>query len=224
MDAEQISRLFAAPVSTCVATPQMYDADLFPQEAEAIVGAVTGRRREFAAGRACARVALGGLGAVADPILVGPGRAPVWPGGYVGSISHCIGFCGAVVASASLVRGIGFDAEGAEPLTAEMARLICRPDEVEHFATSPEPSGSSWSKLAFSAKEAFYKCYYPLTRTVLDFGDVSVRFSTRTGCAEGGFQIALVRPDRPLHSLQKAFRGSWRVTNGRIYSGVTLFC
>ncbi|MEO8114922.1 MAG: 4'-phosphopantetheinyl transferase superfamily protein [Phenylobacterium sp.] len=222
MDAEQIARLFTVPVSACVATPEMYGAQLFPQEQDAVAKAVVRRRREFAAGRACARAAPSGLGLIAGPIAVGADRGPVWPHGYLGSITHCDGFCCAIAARSSAVRGLGIDVEGADPFEPEMARLICRPDELARFAAVPGPTGSSWPKLAFSAKEAFYKCYRPLAATVLDFLDVSVWFSPGQTASEGRFRIALEAPGKPLDGLQSAFRGRWRIEAGRVHAGVTL--
>ena len=76
--ARKARRLFPMKVEVCVATPEMYESPLFAVEASAMSRAVPERRREFVAGRSCARVALARLGAPASPICVGPDRAPVW--------------------------------------------------------------------------------------------------------------------------------------------------
>src|SRR5277367_2552834 len=62
--------------------------------------AVRARRTEFLAGRACARSALRKLadGRADDAIPIGPDRAPVWPAGIVGAITHAHGFAAAAVA------------------------------------------------------------------------------------------------------------------------------
>ncbi len=222
MDAEGISQLFAAPVSAWVATPEMYDAPLFPEEQEAVARGVLRRRREFAAGRACARVALSRLGVVPVPIPQGADRAPIWPDGYVGSITHCPGFCGAVSAPSRVAQAVGLDAETADPLPPDMARLVCRPDELDRFAAQPEPVGSTWPKLTFSAKEAFYKYYFPLSKTHLGFEEVSIWFTGGPAASNGGFRVVLVTAGKPLGGLQNAFRGRWRVAGARVYAGVIL--
>src|ERR1700761_3617241 len=75
------------------------DVTLFPDE-EALLGrAVEKRRREFAAGRGCARRALAALGLPPAPLLPGEGGAPRWPDGVVGSITHCAGYAAAAVAA-----------------------------------------------------------------------------------------------------------------------------
>jgi 4'-phosphopantetheinyl transferase EntD len=92
-----------------------YDVRLFPEERSAIAGAVEKRRREFVGARFCARSALEQLGLPAAPILPGPGGAPLWPEGVVGSITHCDGYCASAVASARGVLAVGIDAEPAAP-------------------------------------------------------------------------------------------------------------
>ena len=56
------------------------------------------RLAEFRHGRACARLALGRIGAGAHDIPVGASREPIWPTGVVGSISHAGTAAAAVVA------------------------------------------------------------------------------------------------------------------------------
>src|SRR5690242_12311145 len=67
-------------------------AELFPQEFDSIARATELRRKEFATGRACARAALARLGRPSAAVLRGPGGAPQWPEGVVGSITHCVGY------------------------------------------------------------------------------------------------------------------------------------
>lgn len=81
-------------------------ADMLPSEEALVARAVDKRRREFATGRDCARRALSQLGWDEVPILAGPKREPLWPAGIVGSITHCPGYCAAIVArSTSLLGG-----------------------------------------------------------------------------------------------------------------------
>ena len=47
------------------------------------------------------------------------------------------------------------------------------------------PRAPTWGKLMFCAKESFYKCYFPLSRTLLGFLDVEVEFERRRCAASG---------------------------------------
>ena len=91
--------------STAVAGFEFYGAGepgwLRPEERAYVESAVPRRVREFAAGRQCARLALRELGGPDEAIPVGLSRQPKWPPGIVGSITHTVGYCLAVVA----VRG-----------------------------------------------------------------------------------------------------------------------
>ena len=121
---------------------------------------VSARRVEFAAGRSAARAAMAALGLPPLPILMGADRAPVWPGGVTGTITHCAGACLALAGRAADWRGLGLDAEPLVPLEAGLWPLILGPDE----------EGDGLQALrSFVAKEAAYKAQYPLSRTLFDF-------------------------------------------------------
>ena len=143
--------------------------------------AVERRRRDFAAGRACARWALEKLGIVNYPLLAGSDRAPVWPDGVVGSITHCRGFAGAVVARREVLRGIGVDAELSDPLDPELVDLVCTVDERIRLAQLPGLPPNGWAKVVFSAKEAVYKCLSTAAHVALDFADVEIRLVPHVG-------------------------------------------
>ena len=84
------------------------DAPLFPVEETSVAHAVPKRRTEFRTGRAYARAALAALGCAPAPIPVGESRQPLWPNGFLGSISHS----GPWVGCAAVRCGrVGFDVE-----------------------------------------------------------------------------------------------------------------
>lgn len=215
-----IQMLFDVPVSLCVATPAMYGERLWAQEVDTVKGAVAKRKREYAAGRAAARAALRELGVPPGPILTQPDRAPEWPRQFVGSISHCDSCCVAVVARRGRTVGVGIDVEQATRLPEEILRTVCSADEINRFGTPPLLN-SDWGKLAFCAKEAFYKCYYPLTKTFLDFSDVSVLFSAEAQCESGNFSAVITSPDKPKLSEGFVIVGRWCVAEGYVLAGVT---
>ena len=149
-------------------------AALLPDEAECVRRAVPSRRREFAVGRWCARNALEQLQVVGHALTVGPDRAPKWPAEVVGSISHCKGFVGAVVAQSASLVGLGFDVELAAPLEDALVTMICTDTELDWSATIPPPPATNWPKVIFSAKESVHKCIAPLSGVMLDFLEVTL--------------------------------------------------
>jgi len=180
---------------------------LYPDELAAVARAVASRRREFALGRQCARLALGRLGAAAGAIPVGADRAPVWPSGVTGSITHCAGVVAAAVAWSRALAGLGIDVEPAGPLDPALLPLICGPDE----RWLVERTGRSWGKLLFSAKESLFKCVFPRTKVFLELRDVALD----------------VRPDGTFTATSalvdlSTVRGRWAETSTHVVTSATL--
>lgn len=144
---------------------------LFPEEAAHVARAVPSRRAEFRAGRTAARQALTQLGCQTLCIPASPDRAPVWPKGVSGSISHTAGAAIAVVADSARHRYLGIDIEPSDPLPEELIAEICRPEEI---ASVPGPRRPVVARRIFSAKEALYKAQYPRSQTIFGFHALTV--------------------------------------------------
>jgi 4'-phosphopantetheinyl transferase EntD len=126
------------------------------------------------------------LGIREYPLIAGTDRAPVWPTGVVGSITHCKGFTGAVVARREEFGGIGLDAEGAAELDEKLVPYVCTDAERAWTAVATSGPRCGWPKAFFSAKEAVHKCIAPASGVTLGFRDVEVRFSPDPGSPEEG--------------------------------------
>ena len=192
---------------------------LHPLEANFVRDAVPRRRREFAMGRTCARRALARLGIENRPLLPGHDRAPLWPRGIVGSISHCEGFCAVAVARRDRTHSIGLDVELRLPLDVRLMQTICTPAEraalLRTTAALPE---ADWAAIVFSAKESFFKCLYPFRPRFLDFHDVEIVLEP----ARGAFRA---RPGRDIGlstALVGAMRGRFALDEACIFTAVTL--
>lgn len=147
---------------------------LYPEEQDAVARAVVRRQREFAAGRAAAREAMRRIGLQPCAVPSGPDRAPVWPPGLTGSISHTRQICVAVVAPTREVGTIGIDVEDGAPIDPDLWGSICTPEEQRHLHSLREQERGHVVARLFSAKESFYKWQYPLTGLLLDFQEVRV--------------------------------------------------
>jgi len=147
---------------------------IFPEEEDLIKDAVPKRRREFIAGRIYARQALSELGHPPGPIVKNSCRAPLWPDGFVGAISHTHALCAAVVGRAADIASIGVDLEDDTELEPELIPIICDPSELRGRSGIETSIAIDLPKLVFIAKEALYKLYNPITRYFLDFLDVNI--------------------------------------------------
>jgi 4'-phosphopantetheinyl transferase EntD len=165
---------------------------LYPDEARYLKKAVRKRAEEFAAGRLCARLLLSEFGIENFPIQVGAHRQPLWPETLVGSITHTTDFCAAVVAPKKSLRSVGLDTEIAGSVKLELWRSICTPAETAWLHSLPGPEQLGAATLIFSAKEAFYKCQFPVTQEYLGFQEVSVELPA-WGEKRGLFKIVANR-------------------------------
>jgi 4'-phosphopantetheinyl transferase EntD len=196
---------------------------LKPEEARSIERAVPKRINEFAAGRQCARRALAELGFVDVPIPVAPDRQPVWPAGVIGSITHTAGLCAAVVAKDACMAALGVDTELSGAVKPDLWETICVAEESEWISALPPLERAPAVTMLFSAKEAFFKCQYPLVGERLNFDDLCV-----TGLAWGeGHGAFTMRPLRPIALIKRiggveALRGSYRFHEEFVSAGVCI--
>ncbi len=171
------------------------------------------RRREFAAGRHYARDALRALGVKAVAIPVQSTRDPAWPAGIVGAISHNREHCAAVVARGSMLAAIGLDIESADPLPEELVTLVCRPADCRDRAALERAIGVDLPKLVFVLKEAFYKAYFPTTKSFLEFKDVEIALDP----AGSRFEARLVAPSRPACFGRRTIGGRFGRTRNTLF-------
>jgi 4'-phosphopantetheinyl transferase EntD len=179
-----------APAGVAVAvTSPRGDADpLWPAEMDAVAQATPARQAEFAAGRTAARRALLALGRAPSAVPMGEDRAPVWPRAVVGSITHDLKACIAIVGERDRFKALGVDIEPALPLEADLFSEICRPEELAWLRQLPFDCRGVVARRFFSAKEAIYKCQYTISQEVFDFHALSVVFDK-----QGRFDARLMR-------------------------------
>ncbi|QLF91919.1 4'-phosphopantetheinyl transferase superfamily protein [Pseudomonas sp. ABC1] len=150
-----------------------------------IVRSVPRRQAEFIAGRLCAREALRVLTGLASIPAIGPDRAPQWPEGVCGSISHCGDIAMAVVAPLDSTACVGIDIEHRldERKAHELHEQILISRERERFLRLPTEQRGWLLSLTFSLKESLYKALYPLTGTHFYFEDAELLEHSNDGKA-----------------------------------------
>jgi 4'-phosphopantetheinyl transferase EntD len=195
-----------------------------PLEAPLVAKAVDKRKREFTSARHCARVAMEKLGVEPAPIMRGKSGAPQWPKGVVGSLTHCDGYRGAVLAYSMQVRSVGIDAEPHGPLPDGVLEAVSLPAEREWLETAGRED-IHWDRVLFCAKEATYKAWEPLTGRWLGFEDAHITFE-RTGSGDdlsGTFHSELLVPgDTVTGPPLSAFDGRWMVAGGLVMTAISV--
>jgi 4'-phosphopantetheinyl transferase EntD len=223
---------FRSLLSAAVVAAEMREpgdpAQLLPAEMGCLGRAAAARAAEFAAGRLCARSALRELGIIDFPLQVAPDRHPLWPPSVVGSITHTDGFCAAAVADRRRLLGIGIDTEVVAPMSQRLRARICVPAESDWLGSLPEADRAAAAMLIFSAKEAFYKCQYPLVGERLGFGDLYVEpthWKPLVARPAGGAAPFVVRPTRPIalaHRVPVPVHGRYRFHQQYVSTAIEL--
>ena len=194
------------------------EVELFPEERAVVRRAVDKRRREFTTARYCARAALAKLGVAAAPIVPGVRGEPQWPDGVVGSITHCAGYCAAAVAWKERIASVGIDAEPHEPLPDGVLDAVALPSE-RAWASSASNAPVHRDRLLFSAKEAVYKAWFPVTRRFLEFGQAELTFDLDSAT----FSARLLVPGPVVAGRELTeLTGRWSVTAGVVLTAVDL--
>lgn len=184
---DRLQALFAPDIAVAVTDPRAPHPAPWRDEAAAIARAGPRRRAEFAAGRAAARRAMQAMGHAPAPVTTGPDRAPVWPTGLVGSLSHCDSLCVAALGPAHGLRAIGVDIEEDIGLPCDLIPTICSLAERAWLSSQPQDQRARLAKLIFCAKECAYKCQYPVSGTLFDFDTLEITPDLDTGQFEATF-------------------------------------
>lgn len=128
------------------------------------------RQTEHLAGRIAAVYALRTVGEKSVP-GIGENRAPLWPIGLYGSISHCGQTAIAIVSH----RPVGIDIEEVMnvSLAESLAEQVASGAELTNLRAAPIPFPLALT-LAFSAKESLYKALSARYSQLLHFHDAVV--------------------------------------------------
>lgn len=215
--ARLLGRPFGARIAIVATDPRQVYPLPFPEEACVVQNALEVRRREFAAGRAAAHGAMRKLGLPVRPVPAAPSRAPVWPAGLVGSLSHCRSVCLAAVARAAELQSLGIDVEEDSPLDENLIPMICSHRERAWLSIQPTDRQGGLAKMIFSAKEAVFKGQFPVTGRMIDFHAIRVLPDLDSGRFEATF-----REEAGPFRIGDRITGVSTRTGGLILSGVGL--
>ena len=188
--AEAARDLLPSTVAVSTSDPRRGWSGLHPDEVPATANMGALRRLEYTAGRQAAHGAMDQLSISDQPVVNGSDRAPIWPAGIVGSISHTSDYCIAVAAYDNDIHTVGLDIEPKRALCAELIYEICNREERDWLANQPVEQQGYLARLMFSAKECAYKCQYPLTKKLFGFKVLNIDLDLE----EGSFSATFVQP------------------------------
>ena len=220
-----MTKLLGAVVPETVCAAEVFadppDLEPLPEEAPLVAKSMAKRRNEFVTVRYCARLALADLGVPPAPILKGDKGEPCWPDGVVGSLTHCLGYRGAVVARREQVRSVGIDAEPHDVLPDGVLGAISLAQERAELSLLP--GALHWDRILFCAKEATYKAWFPLTHRWLCFEDAHITFGVDGSGSAGTFTSRiLIDPAAEFGPPLTRLTGRWSVADGLALTAIVL--
>ena len=174
---------------------------------EHLARAVPKRRAEYLAGRYLARTLLAPLGFADFTLLRGEDRAPQWPPGIAGALSHNADTALCAVHPETGLGGVGLDVETLIPAARaeELQRAIVSEAESAQLRTHSQPFNHLLT-LAFSAKESLFKALYPQVRCYFDFLDARlVTLDTQRKT----FELELLKTLTPQCHAGRRFNGRY---------------
>jgi enterobactin synthetase component D len=140
---------------------------------ESLAKAVPKRKAEFLAGRIIVREAMEIMALPIIGIPIGMNRAPCWPEGVAGSITHSGNQVFCLLSKKNNGIGIDYEEVISGEDAADIQRSIVSEEEVSLFSEV----SSDYNKvltLAFSAKESLFKALYFSVGKYFDFLEVAI--------------------------------------------------
>lgn len=169
------------------------------QRPERLAQAIDKRLAEFLAGRIMARLAQEALGRAPCPIPIGDDRAPVWPKGLNGSISHARGWCACLALPAECgLPGVDIERVAEGQALQSILRMTVNKTEAALIQSAPLPG--QVATLCFSAKETLFKALFPVVKRHFGFNCAVLR-----ALPQGGVLTLYLTED--LHHTLPAGRG-----------------
>ena len=188
------SRSIALPLAQIRPVLASLDPSLLPRK---IQESVDSRRLSYLGGRLSAELCLEALGSGRHGIGMHESGAPVWPSGFVGSITHTADMACSVAGHHEAGWSVGIDSEVIpDPSGIDAIRSVC----CTHRENLQWLGGSDTARLStciFSAKEALYKALHPIVGRYVDFSEVEVRAMD----CEGGSMLLCASDDSTLHGV-----------------------
>lgn len=194
-----------------------------PSVLETLAFYPSARRFELLAGRFCARQALSQLSMTVPWVPTGPHRAPIWPKGVVGSITHTNDFVAALAARTEYVQTAGIDAEPimVSEVARSIASMVVAPGELESLRDQwvPYTDEQTVLTLLYSAKESLFKCLYPFVGDYFDFNAAQVgQIRWEEGVIELSLRSALTDRLREGWSCV----GHFEIYSGRVHTAILI--
>lgn len=182
--------------------------------------AVPKRKAEFLAGRYCCKQALSRFNIHNFTVGIGQNRAPQWPVGIKGAISHNTHHAMVALTADASTLGIGIDIETvmSSKTMDNIKEAIIFGDEANHLNVA-DASPMVALSLIFSFKESFFKAAYPSTGYYFDFDAVTIDTIDYEKCK---FSLTVVQDLNPQIRPGMVFEGDFAFVDEQVISMIVV--
>ena len=138
------------------------------------------RKSEFLIGRYLAHLVIRQLDLdIPDDFLLSPNRhrAPQWPPGVIGSITHTNGYCHVVATRRDHRISVGIDSEQIvedSKIKMFMDHILVDSEKALYSSYNEVMSLAEYATFIFSAKESIFKSIHPLTEIMFGFESAAI--------------------------------------------------
>lgn len=171
------------------------------------------RKEEYLKSRELAHALFSEIGISDFKLLNDDKRAPIWPSGIVGSISHSSGF--AIVAISKEHKSIGIDLE--KVMSDERYEKLKDQFLTEEEIKINQIDFNLFGTIVFSAKESLFKLIYPLCREYFGFHSAKIR-----EISEIGFSIELKSQSTSVSKFNGIYQGKWQKLDDIILTSLVI--
>jgi enterobactin synthetase component D len=189
---------------------------------DSLIGAIYGRKEEFVAARACALLGLNKLNANNKIVMRSSKRHPIWPQGFIGSISHTKDLALASIYKEGYCKSVGVDCEILiKPERFESIKdYITRAEDLRLLNNLDCNSKLSiLQTLVFSAKESLYKAISPLYEEFFGFQEA---YLDKINFEEGTFSIILKTKVDKLKPYEATYFGRFLCSDTHIITSIEI--
>lgn len=153
-----------------------YSSRLHVHEKKIIEKVISKRRNEFSTGRYALHLLLAENNISNFAVLKDKHGLPILPAGFVGSISHNDSHCFVAVGKAEETRSIGVDIESFKIINEKLHKYFLTKKELDNINYLSCLEKQLAAGIIFSAKEAFFKMQFCISRNHIAFHDFQITF------------------------------------------------
>jgi 4'-phosphopantetheinyl transferase EntD len=181
------------------------------EEIKIIHGSTVKRFNEFITGRTCCKRCLNRMNISDFPVLKDKYGLPVFPDHIVGSISHTKSIGIAITGKKEEYKALGIDVEEIGRIKKQHIGIFTTQEELNFLIQFSGFKQEAYSTLIFSAKEAYHKMMFSITKNILNFKNINISVT-----GSNTFIVRLLKKPYGYYTSDKLLTGIYFFSDRKI--------